>query len=138
MHAADDHLFNAFYQAEVALAERYANDFEGFFNGILDYFLADPFALRFIGNYADLFPRQEDISVYESFIRRFDGKPPLTPRYLKIKKTPSSYALTLYGLREVITDALFLLTLMKDSKEIRHTMFLLYTSGANAFVKVME
>lgn len=136
LDAADRYLYDRFYQNEIALAERYPKDFERFFNGLLDFFLADPSALRFIGTYSDLFPRQEDISDYEEFIHRFETHPPLSERYFVYKTTPFSYALTLYGLREVVTDALVLLTLISDTPALRHTMYLLYTKGANAFVKV--
>ena len=46
--------------------------------------------------------------------------------------------LLLYCLRESVVDALNLLVNVPDTQPIRQAMFVLFSQGANAFVKVAE
>jgi len=138
--AADDRLFAWFLKTEDDLYAKYPNDFESFFNGILSAFLSDPSALRFIGNYAPIFPREGELETYEAMEKRLSGRVSPFLNYLGNETLPEAgkTALTLFALRECVVDALNLLVNVPDTPEIRHAMAVLFTKGANAFVKVAE
>lgn len=139
--AADEHLFSRYLAKEEELYARYPTDFERFFDGMLSSLLSDPSALRFIASYAPIFPREGEIMTYETMIdKRLRGKANPFLSYLgKGKRSESKdIALLLYCLRESVVDALELLLNVPDTASIRQAMFVLFSQGANAFVKVAE
>jgi len=139
--AVDDRLFAAFFTKEEDLYALYPNDFEAFFDGLLTALLSNPSALRFIGNYAPIFPREGEIETYEAMVtNRLQGENNPFMAYLGEGKRSESQKidLLLYCLRESVVDALNLLVNVPDTQPIRQAMFVLFSQGANAFVKVAE
>ena len=72
--------------------------------------------------------------------KRLSGRVSPFLKYLGNEALPEAgkTALTLFALRECVVDALNLLVNVPDTPEIRHAMAVLFTKGANAFVKVAE
>ena len=138
LSTVEKRLYDEFYQEELALSARYPNDAESLFNALIDYALSRPSALRFIGNYAPIFPREEELASYEEFMARLKEKKPCLPDEDTLKEETFRDCLTLYAIREIVSDGLYLLSGVKNTSEIRKAMYQLFAHGANAFVKVAD
>jgi AcrR family transcriptional regulator len=136
--AVEDKLYNEFYEEELRQAERFQSDSEGLFNALIDYFLARPSILRFVGNYSPIFPREEELGSYEAFMARLEQKKPIVRFSSSFVPTPYDGSLILYALREIVSDGLYLLSGISDTRPTRHAMYVLFAQGANAFVKVAD
>lgn len=136
--AVEDKLYNEFYEEELRQAERFQSDSEGLFNALIDYFLSRPSILRFVGNYSPIFPREEELGSYEAFMARLEQKKPTVHFSSSFAPTPYDGSLILYALREIVSDGLYLLSGISDTRMTRHAMYVLFAQGANAFVKVAD
>jgi AcrR family transcriptional regulator len=136
--AVEAKLYDEFYHEKIRLAALYPSDPEGLFNALIDYYLSRPSALRFIGNYSPIFPREEELASYEAFMARLKKMKPTLPAEEHLKEGPFVDSLTLYALRETVSDGLYLLSGVKNTPEIREAMYRLFAQGANAFVKVAD
>jgi AcrR family transcriptional regulator len=138
LEAADQFLFERFCLEETRLEKLYLPDEEALFNGLLDYFLSDVSALRFIGNYSALFPREGEIDSYEAFTKRFEKAKPFHLASLADLSPKKERIRSFFALREIVNDALILSTLLNDSPCLRKTMFALIKEGASHFVRLAE
>jgi hypothetical protein len=99
--------------------------------------LAYPLYTRFAGNYALAYPRAGSLDKYAAFAKKFTDNWGLLRPYMAFKDDKDTYDVFVYGIQEMIQDALFMISgEVQNTPANRETMFLLFANGLAKFLTI--
>jgi AcrR family transcriptional regulator len=135
--ACNDYLFEQFFKLNLKVVQEHTNDLEGIFNGIVDGLLSYPLYTRFAGNYTLAYPRAGSLDKYEVFVKKFTENWALLNPYIPFKDDKNTYDVFIYGVQEMIQDALFMISgEVSNTPANRKTMYLLFSKGLEKFLTI--
>jgi AcrR family transcriptional regulator len=137
IQVACSRLEKAFLAEDEKAFKEHADDYQAFFDEILDFLLAHPLEIKFAANYSLVFPREGQNEDYPDFMGRLSaGFVNLKP-ILGVQVNQQEYlTLVCFSVREMIQDALYILGgVLSDTPENRKTMARLTGYGIGSFKK---
>ena len=128
-------IYDRLVEIHTEVKNKYPTDSEKYFYGMLDAFLAEPEMTKFAGNYSLVFPRQNKADNYKVLFDWFNLNWKLFSNIAPHGTTTEKYQVVLFEIRELVHDALFILTgEIQDTPNNRKTMYLLSENGVQKFI----